>query len=52
MPRLMDYMASAKDRGPEGILFVPADESPIPGEPLLVVGYEYSESLVVYRIIY
>ncbi len=51
-PRLVDYMANAKDRGPEGILLIPAEESPLSGEPLLVVGYEYSKSLVVYRFFY
>lgn len=51
-PHLANYQAKAKDRGPEGILFIPAEESPLSGEPLLVVGYEYSKSLVVYRIFY
>lgn len=51
-PLLVDYMANAEDRGPEGILLIPAEESPLSGEPLLIVGYEYSKSLVVYRIFY
>lgn len=51
-PLLVDYLASAEDRGPEGILFISPEESPLAGEPLLVVGYEYSKSLVVYRIFY
>lgn len=51
-PQLVNYLSNAEDRGPEGILFISAEESPLLGEPLLVVGYEYSESLVVYRIFY
>lgn len=51
-PELAYYVESSEDRGPEGILFVPAEKSPLLGEPLLIVGYEYGKSLVVYRIIY
>lgn len=51
-PQLVNIFSNAKDRGPEGILFIPAEESPLSGEPLLVVGYEYSKSLIVYRIFY
>lgn len=51
-PQLEYYVETPEDRGPEGILFVSAEDSPLPGEPLLIVGYEYGESLVVYRIIY
>lgn len=51
-PQLLDYFVNAQDRGPEGILFIRAGDSPQPGFPLLVVGYEYSRSLVIYRINY
>ena len=47
-PSIIDYYLNPKDRGPEGILFIPEKSSPIPGTPLLVVAYEYSESIVVY----
>lgn len=49
-PVLVGYYMDPKDRGPEGILFLDADKSPVPGQPLLVVGYEYSKSLVIYKI--
>lgn len=49
-PKLVDYYLDVKDRGPEGLLFVPAAESPIPGQSLLIVGYEYSKSLVIYKV--
>lgn len=51
-PSLQDFFASSHDRGPEGLLFIRADESPLPGIPLLIVCYEYSRSLVVFRINY
>lgn len=50
LPVLLDYFMDPKDRGPEGVLFVSADKSPIPGQALLIVGYEYSKSLVVYTV--
>jgi hypothetical protein len=37
------------DRGPEGMVFVPADRSPS-REPLLIVGNEVSGTTVVHRI--
>ena len=48
-PKIVDFYLNPKDRGPEGILFIPAEKSPN-GEPLLVVGYEYSKTLVVYTV--
>ena len=48
-PQILDYYLDPKDRGPEGILFIPAAKSPN-GEPLLVVGYEYSKTLAVYAV--
>jgi hypothetical protein len=48
-PKLEDFYLDPKDRGPEGILFIPAEKSPN-GEPLLVVGYEYSKTLAVYAV--
>lgn len=49
-PRLVDLYFDPKDRGPEGLLFIPADKSPIYGQALLVVGYEFSKTLTVYRV--
>lgn len=49
-PKLVDLYLNPKDRGPEGLLFIPADKSPLPGKALLVVGYEYSKTLTVYQI--
>lgn len=49
-PTILDYYLDPKDRGPEGILFVSAQKSPISGVPLLIVGYEYSQSIVIYTI--
>jgi hypothetical protein len=40
---------AAGDLGPEGLLVIPADESPV-GAPLLVVGYQTSGSTRVFRI--
>jgi hypothetical protein len=48
-PKLEDFYLDPKDRGPEGILFISAENSPN-GEPLLVVGYEYSKTLAVYAV--
>lgn len=42
--------AAAKDLGPEGVKFIPADKSPIRNTPLLAVGNEVSGTTTVYRI--
>ncbi|WP_163438130.1 choice-of-anchor I family protein [Fibrobacter succinogenes] len=49
-PKLVDYYLDPLDRGPEGVLFISADDSPMPGQALLVVGYEYSKTLTIYTI--
>ncbi|MBQ3840912.1 MAG: choice-of-anchor I family protein [Fibrobacter sp.] len=49
-PKLVDLYFDPKDRGPEGLLFIPADKSPIYGQALLVVGYEFSKTLTVYTV--
>lgn len=49
-PVLTDYIFEPADRGPEGILFIPENESPLPETALLVVCYEYSKTLVIYKI--
>lgn len=49
-PKLVDYYLDVKDRGPEGLLFISAVDSPIPGQALLIVGYEYSKNLVIYKV--
>ena len=48
-PKIVDFYLNPKDRGPEGILFIPAEKSPN-GESLLIVGYEYSKTLAVYSV--
>ena len=48
-PKIVDYYLDPKDRGPEGVLFIPAEKSPN-GQPLLIVGYEYSKTLAVYTV--
>ena len=40
---------AAGDRGPEGVTFVPAAQSPS-GEPLLIVGNEMSGTTTIYRV--
>ncbi len=50
IPKLVDLYFDPKDRGPEGLLFIPADKSPVYGQALLVVGYEYSKTLTVYKV--
>ena len=49
-PKLVDFYLDPLDRGPEGILFIPAEKSPMAGQALLVVGYEYSKTLTIYTI--
>lgn len=49
-PTIIDYYLDAKDRGPEGVLFISAENSPISGVPLLIVGHEYSNTIVIYAI--
>ena len=49
-PKLVDLYFDPKARGPEGLLFIPADKSPIYGQALLVVGYEFSKTLTIYRV--
>ena len=49
-PQLVDYYLDPLDRGPEGVLFIPAEQSPMNGQALLVVGYEYSKTLTIYTI--
>jgi DNA-binding beta-propeller fold protein YncE len=44
-----DNLAAVGDLGPEGLTFVPADQSPN-GEALLIVGHEVSGTTTVYQI--
>lgn len=48
-PALVDLFLDPGDRGPEGVLFIPAEKSPN-GAALLVVGYEYSKTLTIYTV--
>ena len=48
-PKIIDYIIDDRDRGPEGILFVPAEKS-ANHKPFLAVGYEYSKTFVVYSV--
>jgi hypothetical protein len=51
-PVFVTYEPSAPgDVGPEGVLFIPAYESPLPGTPLLVLTNEVSGTTAVYKII-
>jgi len=49
-PQLVDFYLDPLDRGPEGVLFIPADKSPLKDQALLVVGYEYSKTLTIYTV--
>jgi hypothetical protein len=46
---LSEECAQAGDLGPEGVLFIPATDSPI-GVPLIAVAHELSTSTTLYRI--
>ena len=46
---LSEDCAAAGDLGPEGVLFIAAEDSPI-GVPLLAVSHELSTSTTLYRI--
>jgi len=46
---LSEACANAGDLEPEGVLFIPAAESPI-GVPLVVVTHELSTSTTLYRV--
>lgn len=52
-PRFVDYLnpreGVAGDRGPEGLLFIPAEQSPN-GKPLLVIGHEVSGTTTILQI--
>lgn len=50
-PGVVGFRVSAEhgDFAPEGLVFVPADMSPT-GDDLLIVAYEYSGTLVIYRV--
>lgn len=49
-PEYVGYNLDTADRGPEGILFISAEKSPTK-QPLLVVCYEYSQTLVIYSLV-
>lgn len=49
-PKVVDFYLDPLDRGPEGILFIPADKSPRADQALLIVGYEYSKTLTIYTV--
>lgn len=46
---LSESCAKAGDLEPEGVLFIPATDSPI-GAPLVVVSHELSTSTTLYRV--
>jgi hypothetical protein len=51
-PTFVTYEPSAPgDIAPEGVLFIPAFESPLPGTPLLVLSNEASGTTAIYKII-
>ena len=42
---------TAGDLGPEGLIFIPADQSPEPGVPMLALASEISGTTTLYRIV-
>ena len=49
-PEFVEYTRNPGDVSPEGVTFVPAGESPIPGVPLLIVTHEVSSTTTVFKI--
>ena len=49
-PKIVDFYLNPVDRGPEGVLFIPAEKSPVKGTALLVVGYEYNKTLTIFKV--
>ncbi|MBM7785969.1 choice-of-anchor I family protein [Tenggerimyces flavus] len=45
-----DFANQTGDLGPEGVTFIPADESPVRGTPMLAVANEVSGSTTLYRL--
>lgn len=45
-----DFANQTGDLGPEGVKFIPADESPVRGTPMLAVANEVSGSTTLYRL--
>ncbi len=40
---------AAGDSGPEGLAFIPAEDSPLPDTPMLAVGNEISGSVTLWE---
>lgn len=43
-------LEAAGDLGPEGMTFIPAEESPVDGAPMLVVAHEVSGTTTMFRV--